>query len=119
MKQNGSARHIERGQMRNNAVKILIVVLSISLFAAIIGGVLIVMGISVRMSQEISIFDLTNIIGPLLFSLMLVILYWQLYDIQKHQTEIQEDQRSIQAQHIRPYIVIEDSHIIKENEVFM
>jgi hypothetical protein len=88
-------------------VVVIAVVLLLSLAA---GGLLRALGVSVTIPESIALFDVIDTIGPLMLSLILVVLYWQLFDVQSFQARIQEKQQAIEGQQIRPYIIIEDSH---------
>lgn len=93
-------------------------------FALGIGALLILLETSVETPESVQIFDLVNIFAPLLFSLLVALIYWQLYDVQKFETrilsdqkDIQERQRRIEAQQLRPYVVVEDAHESSDDEI--
>lgn len=78
---------------------------------------LIALGVDIVVPTVYSVFGLINIFGPLLFSALLALIYWELYEVQRSETEIMNDQSAIQkrqqqieAQQLRPYVVVEDTH---------
>lgn len=105
------------------AVKIGSLIALAIVFALGIGGLLILLETTLEIPESVLLFDLINIFAPLLFSLLVALIYWQLYDVQKFETrilsdqkDIQERQRRIEAQQLRPYVVVEDAHQMPNDE---
>lgn len=98
-------------------LKIAAILISALAFTAIVGAVLSYQGIPVTIPKTIGIIKLIDIFVPLVFSLLIAILYWQLVEVQQDETEIfaqqrtiQQKQRKIEEQQNRPYVVVEDAH---------
>jgi hypothetical protein len=97
--------------------KIAIIVVGAVVFSALIGIFIYSIGTKITVPDTVKVFDLIDVFGPLLFSFLVALIYWQLYDVQKaessilnQQKEIQNRQRKIEAQQNRPYVVVEDTH---------
>jgi len=96
----------------NIGEKTTIIVIVGVIISPLIGVSLYSVGTTVTIPDTITIFNLIDIFGPLLFSLLIALIYWQLYDVQKseadipsQQKEIQSRQRRIEAQQNRPALV--------------
>lgn len=103
--------------------KILIIALSSAVVSLATGWVLKQSGIYIQVPDSVEMFSLIEILGSLLFSLLAALIYWELYDVQsqqsgiiKEQKDIQDQQREIQSRQNRPYVVVEDSHRIPQDE---